>query len=49
MPKLKLYDSDDWLKLQFVTKKKTIEEIAAMCECSTNTIRTRLKAMKLIR
>lgn len=49
MPKIKLYESEEWLRLQFVTKKKTIEEIAEMCNCSTNSIRTRLKKAKLIR
>lgn len=49
MAKIKLYESDAWLRLQFVTKKKTIDEIAEMCGCSHNTIRTRLKKLKLIR
>jgi hypothetical protein len=49
MAKVKLYDSPEWLRLQFLTKKKTIEEIAKECSCSTNTIRTRLKQLKLIK
>lgn len=49
MAKLKLYDSPSWLHNQFVYQKKTIEELAEMCSCSQNTIRDRLKKLKLIK
>lgn len=49
MKKLKLYESAEWLRGKFVREKKTVDEIAAEAGCSTNTIRTRLKALGLIR
>lgn len=49
MGRVKLYDSPEWLRLQFLTNRKTIDEIAAMCGCSSNTIRDRLKKQKLIK
>lgn len=49
MAKVKLYKSAEWLRMMFVLKKKSIEEMAAEAGCSTNSIRKGLKEQGLIR
>ncbi|ASZ74924.1 DNA binding protein [Rhodococcus phage Trina] len=45
----KVYDSKAWLQLEFVTRRKTVEQIAKEQGVAKNTIRERLKKFGLIR
>lgn len=47
--KVKPYKSVAWLRLQYVTNKKSIDEIAEWCGVSHNTIRQALKDNGFIR
>lgn len=47
MPKPKLYQSKSWLTLQHYTKKKSVDEIAAMCGVSHMTIRRAMENFKM--
>lgn len=46
--KTKLYKSEAWLRLHFLTKKLSIDEIAALAGVSGRTIRSELQLRKLI-
>lgn len=45
----KLYESEKWLRMQYLAKRKTPEEIAAMCGVSHMTIYRYIKKFKLKR
>jgi len=47
--KTKLYKSEAWLRLNFLTKKLSIDEIAALAGVSGRTIRTELQNRGLLR
>lgn len=49
MGKAKPHNSEAWLRLQYVTKKKTIQEIADEAKVSYNTVRAKLIEFKLLR
>lgn len=49
MAKSKPHKSEAYLKLMFITKGKTIDEIAAELGVSHNTIRTALKEKGLLK
>lgn len=49
MAKPKLYTSEAWLKSKYLKEGKSIDDIAAICGVSHNTIRTALLNAKLIR
>ena len=46
---MKLYKSKDWLKLRYVSQRKTIEQIAAECGVTEMTIRRHLQEFGLIK
>jgi len=48
MRKIKIYESEAWLKIYFLVKGFTIKEMAAMARCSENTIRANLKKYGII-
>lgn len=48
MRRIKIYESEAWLKTNFLLKGFTIREMANMARCSENTIRTNLKKYGLI-
>lgn len=49
MAKLKLYESDAWLRMMYSTKRMSIDEMAEAAKCSPNSIRKGLKRLGLIR
>lgn len=49
MSKPKLYMSEAWLRLQYLTNKKSVEQIAKECGVAKNTIRTQLKKHGLVK
>ncbi|WMI33709.1 helix-turn-helix DNA binding domain protein [Streptomyces phage Patelgo] len=46
---MKKYLSKTWLRLQFVTNKKSIDDIAAECNVNSRTIRRKLEEFELIK
>lgn len=44
---MKLYNSETWLKMKFITQGKTIEEIAKECNVQPLTIRRALQKIGL--
>lgn len=45
----KYYQSEAWLRHRYHTQRKTIQEIAKECDCSTATIQNYLEKYGLIR
>ena len=43
----KLYKSEEWLKLQYYRRKRTIEEIADMCSVTPMTIRRAMEKFNM--
>jgi len=48
MKRIKIYQSEAWLKMNFLIKGYSIKEMAAIARCSENTIRDNLKKHGLI-
>lgn len=49
MPKIKLYESEAWLKQKYYIEKLSIADIAKLCNVSDRSIRTYLKRYGLIK
>lgn len=49
MPRVKLYQNEKWLRMQFLINRKTIKEIADELGCSQNSVRENLKRFGLIK
>lgn len=49
MPKVKLYESEAWLKQKYYIEKLSIAEIAKSCGVSDRSIRSYLKKYGLIK
>jgi hypothetical protein len=48
MKRIRIYESEAWLKMNFLLRGFTIKEMADMARCSENTIRTNLKKYGII-
>lgn len=49
MAKIKLEQSEQWLRRKYITESKSPEQIAKEAKCSPLTIRRRLKELGLLR